>query len=155
MATPAQSVPEIEIPWESPQAEPPPDKPSRPHKRLTKKTLAKRQEQVFLDHADEMLDLMVKGIKMRLKEGNVEILKKTMEMVNWVQAPRGISIVNQLAQQNNIKADNAQADGIVYFESLVRRLADRKDQPAQLTAAGADVIDAEVISQQDDVADDD
>src|SRR5208283_947075 len=98
MATPAQSVPDFQPPWETPAPDPQPDKSARRYKKLTKKGFAKRQEQVFLDHADEILDLTVAALKVKLKEGNVEVLKKAMEMVSWIQASRGISIVNQLAQ---------------------------------------------------------
>lgn len=103
-----------------------------PSKKLTPRSLARVQQRILLENAEPMLQEAFTVLRQKLRRGDDRALKMVLEINNMVRAPGGITVTQQVLQQNNNKAEanaNAEADAKKFsFESLVRRLDAREVQ---------------------------
>lgn len=101
---------------------------------MTRRNLARVQEAHLLQNIDPLLREMFIALTDRVKAGNIQAIRLTMEMANLVKAPGGVTI-SQTIMQNN--SNRAEGGGTYSFEALARKL-DKRD----LDVRNGMVIDA-------------
>ena len=100
---------------------------SRPAIRVTRKNIAKIPERHLIENIDPMLTEAFQAVRARAKDGNMRAIELILQMVNLIKPPGGVTVTNNLLQQNN----NEGAGNAVRFESLVRRLEKRDVSTSQ------------------------
>ena len=100
---------------------------SRPAIRVTRKNIAKIPERHLIENIDPMLTEAFQAVRTRAKDGNMRAIELILQMVNLIKPPGGVTVTNNLLQQNN----NEGAGNAVSFESLVRRLEKRDVSTSQ------------------------
>ena len=94
---------------------------SRPAIKVTRKNIAKIPERHLIENIDPMLTEAFIGLRQKIKDGNVRCIELALHIVNLIKPPGGVTVTNNLLQQNNNKTENTS----VSFESLVRKLEKR------------------------------
>lgn len=105
--------------------------------KATKRSLAKIQQNKFLEHAEPMLDEFYQILRMKLRRGDSTALKIVQEVCGLSPA-KGPSVVAQFYNKNeaNARADAnsaavAQAAGDRSVEDLIKRLDARDTKISQ------------------------
>ena len=122
--TPELNSPTQEVYVQTPEA---PEAPALPARKVTRKNLARVQEQHLLANIDPLLRDLFIALTAKVKEKNIQAIRLTMEMANLVKAPGGVTISQTIMQNNSNAADG----GLV---ADVGRAQAAGGQPAEMPA---------------------
>ena len=117
--TPELNSPTQEVYVQTPEA---PEAPALPARKVTRKNLARVQEQHLLANIDPLLRELFIALTAKVKEKNIQAIRLTMEMANLVKAPGGVTISQTIMQNNSNAADGGARFS---FDALARKLDGR------------------------------
>lgn len=104
------------------------------------RNIEKVQQKVLQDHIEPMLNEAFQVLRLKLRAGDKEALRLSMEIGKLIGGKASAVTVNTNVQQNNANEAKAIALSSKGFDDLVRRLDNREYQ----VSTDADFIDASV-----------
>jgi mannose/fructose/N-acetylgalactosamine-specific phosphotransferase system component IID len=88
-------------------------------KKVNKNNLPNYQERMLLLFAPHIIPETMKSIYSQVKEGNKDAIQLALQIYNFIQRQGGVSVVNNIFNQNNNSSANERA-----FDAIARRLGE-------------------------------